>query len=141
MKIREVMQYLENREIPCVREDSDIKEVIEMVIRFPHTRVVYVMDEQRKLRGVITIGSLLRHLFPYHYEGKIHPHGILRDITAETASHLMDSGNVKASPEDTVDFVLERMANTGAKEMAVVDGENRILTDITAVDLLKYYPL
>ncbi len=139
MKIGEIIQYLEGREIPCVREDSDIKEVIEMVVRFPHTRVVYVVDEQRKLRGAISIGSLLRHIFPHHYEGKIHALGILRDITAETASHIMDSGDVKASPDENVEIVLERMAKTGAKEMAVVDGDNRILTDITAVDLLKYY--
>lgn len=133
------MRQLEERAIPCVREDADIKEVIAMVIRFPHARVVYVDDEERKLRGAITIGSLLRHLFPYHYEAKIHPHGMLRGITAEKAAQIMDSGNVKASPDEEVDLVLERMANTGVKEMAVVDDEGRILGDITAADLLKYH--
>jgi CBS domain-containing protein len=50
----------------------------------------------------------------------------------------MGSGNVNAMPEETVDIVLKRMASTGAKEIAVVDSDGRILADITAVDLLKY---
>ncbi len=141
MKIKEIMQHIKNRELPCVSENSDISEVIRVAVLFPHTRIVYVVDEQKKLLGVITIGSLIRHLYPYHYEEKIHPRDILRNIIVEKASHLMSSGNIYASPDDTVEVVLKRMASTGAKEVAVVDSNGRILADITAVDLLKYYEL
>ena len=141
MKMKEVMQHLENRDLPCVSQNSDISEVIRVAVRFPHTRLVYVIDEQKKLLGVITIGALMRHLYPYHYKDKIHPRDILRNIIVEKASHLMSSGNVNASPDDTVDVVLKRMASTGAKEIAVVDSNGCILADITAVDLLKYYVL
>lgn len=135
------MQYIKDRGLPCVTEHSDISEVIRVAVRFPHTRLVYVIDEQKKLLGAITIGSLIRHLYPYHFEDKIHPRDILRNIIVEKASHLMSSGNVNASPDETVDVVLKRMARTGAKEVAVVDSKGRILADITAVDLLKYYEL
>jgi len=33
------------------------------------------------------------------------------------------------------------MARTGAKEIAVVDSDDRILADITAIDLIKYNEL
>jgi len=135
------MQHIEARDLPCVSENSDIAEVIRVAVRFQHTRLVYVTDAQKKLLGVITIGSLMRHLYPYHYEDKIHPRDILRNITVEKASHLMSSGNVKASPDETVDVILKRMARTGAKEIAVVDSDGRILADITAIDLLKYNEL
>jgi len=135
------MQNIKDRELPCVSEDCDIREVIRVAVRFPHTRLVYVIDEQKKLLGAITIGSLIRHLYPYHYEDKIHPRDILRNIIVEKASHLMSSGNIKASPDESVDVVLKRMATTGAKELAVVDNEGCILADITAVDILKYYEL
>ena len=141
MKIKEIMQHIKDRELPCVSENSDISETIQVAARFPHTRLIYVVDDQKKLLGAITIGSLIRHLYPYHYEDKIHPRDILRNIIVEKASHLMSSGNVNASPDETVDVVLRRMARTGAKEMAVVDSKGRILADITAVDLLKYYEL
>ena len=135
------MQHIGDRDFPCVSKDSDINEVIRVAIRFPHTRLVYVIDEQKKLLGVITIGSLMRHLYPYHYKEKIHPRDMLRNIAVDNASHLMSRGNVNALPEETVDVVLKRMASTGAKEIAVVDSNGCILADITAVDLLKYYEL
>lgn len=138
MKIKEVMQYIGHRDFPYVLENSDISEVIRVAVRFPHSRLVYVIDDQKLLLGVITIGSLMRHLFPYHYKEKIHPRDILRNVAVDKASHLMSRGNVNALPEETVDVVLKRMASTGAKEIAVVDSGGRILADITANDLLKY---
>lgn len=141
MKIKEIMEHIKDRGLPCVSADSDISEAIRIAVDFPHTRLIYVIDEQNKLLGVITVGALLRHLYPYHYENKIHPRDIMRNIVVEKALHLMSSGNVYASPDETVDVVLKRMASTGAKEIAVVDSNGRILADITAVDLLKYYEL
>ncbi len=141
MKIKEIMHQIKDRGLPCVSSNSDISEVIRVAAEFPHTRLVYVIDKDNKLLGVITIGALLRHLYPYHYEAKIHPRDILRNIIVEEASHLMTCKNVNASPDEAVDVVLKRMASTGAKEMAVVDKNGRILADITAVDLLRYYEL
>ncbi|MDY0351732.1 MAG: CBS domain-containing protein [Desulfobulbaceae bacterium] len=141
MKISDLIQRIENREVPAIFEDCTIREVIEMMVRFPHTRLIYVTDTQQRLRGTITVGSLLRHLFPYHYEGKVHGRGILRRITARKASDLMDTKNILARPDEEVDAVLKRMAGSGVKEMAVVDNDGRIVADITAVDLLKFFHL
>ena len=141
MKIREILEHIGDRDFPYVSENSDINEVIRVAARFPHTGLVYVIDKQKTLLGVITVGSLMRHLYPYHYEDKIHPRDILRNISVENASHLMSSGNVSASPDETVEVILKRMASTGAKEIAVVDSDGRILADITAIDLLKYQEL
>ncbi len=139
MKISDIMPQLKNREIPAVPRHSDIQQVITTMVRFPHTRLVYVVDENNRLCGTITVGSLLRHLFPYHYSSKVHARGILRDITAARADHIMDKATIYAAPDESVDAVLKKMAQSGVKEIAVVDEQRRILTDITAIDLLKYY--
>jgi len=141
MKIKEVIQHIGHRDFPCVSKNSDISEVIRVAVCFPHTRLVFVIDDQKKLLGVITIGSLMRHLYPHHYKEKIHSRDILRNIVVDNASHLMGYGNVNATLEETVDVVLKRMASTGAKEIAVVDSDGRILADVTAIDLLKYAEL
>ncbi len=138
MKIQEIMQHIKERKFPCVNENSDINEVVQVAVHFPHSRLVYVIDERKKLLGVITLGSLMRYLYPYHYEDKIHPRDILRRITAKKASDLMSSKNITASVGERVDVILKRMAKTGAKEIAVVDSEGCILADITVIDLLKY---
>ena len=139
MKIGEIMHQTRDRGVPFVLENCDISEVVRVAVRFPHTRLIYVVDPENRLLGVITVGSLMRHLYPYHYAEKIHPRNILRNIIVEKASHLMSSKNVTASPEDTVEDTLKKMAKTGAKEIAVVDGQGRILSDITVIDLLKHF--
>ncbi|MDZ7642477.1 MAG: CBS domain-containing protein [Desulfurivibrio sp.] len=141
MKIAEVLTNRDKREIPQVLASSSFQEVIAAMTRHPHTRLIYVVDKDRKLLGTITLGSLLRHLFPHHYEGKLHGHGILNLITADSARHLMESREILARPQDSVEQVLARMAKTGVKEMAVLDDEERIVDDITAIDLLRHiYP-
>ena len=138
MKVHEVLKLIGPREVPRVKWDSHIDDVIAALARLPHARLVYVVDQGGRLLGTITLGSLLRHMFPFHYEGKIHPHGILRDITAETAGHLMDKKSVHAVAGEDVDQVLGRMAKSGVKEMAVVDDQGMIIGDMTASDLLRH---
>jgi CBS domain-containing protein len=139
MKISEVLECIGPREIPSIHLDSHIDEVIRIMANFIHTRLVYVVDKDKRLEGTISVGSLLRHIYPHHYEGKIHPHGILGRITAETARHIMDKRSITATLDETVDDVLRRMTSSGVKEIAVLDKNGRILGDITAIDLLRYY--
>ena len=53
----------------------------------------------------------------------------------------MSSEHINALPDETIDVVLKRMANTGANEISILDSNGCLLTEITAVDLLKYYQL
>ncbi|WP_321530306.1 CBS domain-containing protein [uncultured Desulfuromonas sp.] len=138
MKISEIMQRIRDRDIPCVQARCPISEVVEVAVRFPHSRLVYVTDDYNRLLGAITIGALLRFLYPYHYDDKIHSRDILRRLSVKKAADLMSHGNIKASPEESVDTILKRMAKTGVKELAVVDDEGHILADITVVDLLAH---
>jgi Kef-type K+ transport system membrane component KefB len=39
---------------------SRIRDLVEVAVRFPHSRLVYVVDEQRRLLCAITIGALPR---------------------------------------------------------------------------------
>lgn len=139
MKIREVMDSIGSREIPLVDWNSHIDEVIRVMADSVHTRLVYAVDEEKRLQGTITAGSLLRHIYPHHYEGKIHPHGILKNITAETARHIMKKCNVTTTPDESVDEVLRRMARSGVKEVPVLDREGHVIGDITAIDLMRCY--
>ncbi len=71
MKIREVLDCIGPREIPIIDLNSHIDDVIRIMADFIHSRLVYVVDEEKRLKGTISVGSLLRHIYPHHYEGKI----------------------------------------------------------------------
>jgi len=139
MKISEVLDCISPREIPIIDLNSHIDDVIRIMADFIHSRLVYVVDEEKRLKGTISVDTLLRHIYPHHYEGKIHPHGILERITAETACHIMDKRSITTTPEETVDNVLKRMASSGAKEMPVLDKEGCIIGYMTAIDLIRFY--
>lgn len=138
MKIGEVLTLLGSRTIPTIGHDCTKKEIVKVMADHPHSRLAYVVDEGMRLLGTITIGSLMRHIFTHYYEMPLHGHGILRALTAENAQSLMDCENIFTTPEESVEEVIERMAKTGVKEMAVVDNKMRVIGDLTAVDLLRY---
>lgn len=138
MKIDEVLSSLGPRTIPAIGIDCTTKEIVKLMSDHPHSRLAYVVDDNMRLQGTITIGSLLRHIYPHHYEMPLHGHGILRTLTAETAQSLMDCENVFATLEQSVEEVIEKMAHTGIKEMAVLDEQMRVIGDLTAIDLLRY---
>lgn len=138
MKIREILQLINTRAIPIVREDDHIEDVVEKIFEYPCTRLIYVVDEQGILQGTISLGMLLRHIFPHTYEPKVHAHSIIAMITSETAGHLMKKGVVTADVEDDVEEVMKRMVRAEVKEIAVVDNEKKVIGDVTVIDLLRF---
>jgi CBS domain-containing protein len=141
MKIKEILETIEERELPLVREDETIREVLEKMLKHPHTRLIYVVDEAGKCKGTISLGILIRHLFPHSFEPAIHTRFLIPMITAEIAKDIMNKGLIYATNEDDVEAVIKRMIKAGVKEIAVLDGEKRVVADLTMLDLLKYYQL
>jgi predicted transcriptional regulator len=58
---------------------------------------------------------------------------------SETAKDFMHENVLVARITDDVEDVLRRMIKNNVKEIAIVDSENRIIADLTIIDLLKYY--
>jgi len=138
MKVREILKLINTRAIPIVREDDHIDDLVEKIFEHPHTRLIYVVDDQGVLKGTISLGMLLRHIFPHTYEPRAHAPSIIGMITSEEAQHIMTKGVVTADVEDDVEEVMKRMVRAEVKEIAVVDNEKKIIGDVTVIDLLKF---
>lgn len=139
MKVRDILNKLGKRALPLVEEGETIEGVVQKMFDHWHTRLVYVVDKDGKFEGTISLGILIRHLFPHGFEPAIHPRSIISMITAETAKDIMSRRMINATEEDDVEDVIKRMIRAGVKEIAVVNKENKIVGDITMLDLLKYY--
>ena len=109
-KVTEVVALLKERKLPLIHEKANIEEVVDAIIRFEHSRLLYVVDDDRKLAGTISLGLLARHVFSASHEPQIHPRFLVNMITAET----------------------------NVKEIPVLDKEKRVVADLTIVDLLKF---
>lgn len=137
-KIGEVIAGLKGRDLPLVRQESTIEEVIDAMVRYQHTRLLYVVDEDGKLLGTIALGSLVRHAFGRSHEPQIHPRFVMRMITTETAKDIMQKKPIFAGEDEDVEVVLKRMIGKNVKEIAVLDEEKRVVGDVTMIDLLKF---
>lgn len=138
VKIGEVIVAQKGRELPLVRQESSIEEVIDAMARYQHTRLLYVVDEEGKLLGTIALGSLVRHAFGRSHEPQIHPRFVMSMITTETAKDIMQKKPIFAGEDEDVEVVLKRMIGKNVKEIAVLDEEKRVVGDVTMIDLLKF---
>lgn len=137
-KIEEVAANLRDRELPVIHENAEVKEIVEGMIKFGHSRILYVVDDERRLLGTISLGALVRHAFSRSHEPRIHPRRLMTAITVEHARHMMQKHPVFAKRGEEIKIVLQRMIKSNVKELAIIDDERRIVGDITMLDLLEF---
>jgi CBS domain-containing protein len=138
MSIASLLSTLGPRMLPIVLEHSTIQEVIRSMIRFGHSRVLYVVNEAEQLTGTISLGNLARHVFSRSHEVQIHARVLISMITAETAKDMMQKKPVFAKKEEEVGEILKRMIESNVKEIAILDDERKVIGDVTMIDLLKF---
>jgi CBS domain-containing protein len=137
-RVTDLVAPLKERGLPLIHEKANIQEVLEAMIRFEHSRVLYVVDDDGTLTGIISLELLARHVFSPSHEPQIHPRFLISIITAETAKDIMLKNPVVSTEEEKVGIVLKRMIRTNVKEIPVLDSEKRVIADLTIVDLLRF---
>jgi CBS domain-containing protein len=137
MNIREILIIQNERGVPIVYENFSIEKTIDIMLKFRHSRLVYVLNDDDELIGTISLGILMRHYFAPEYEPKIHPRLLLTIATAETAKDIMLENPVFAIEDEDVELVLKRMIDANVKEIAILDSEKKVIADITMLDLLQ----
>jgi CBS domain-containing protein len=141
MTVADLVARLEARPLPVISEQASADEVINAFADSIHTRLLYVLDAEGKLVGVISLGRLVRHVLNSYHEPKIHSRHILNMLCSNTAHHLMQKETIFAMLSEDLEEVLQRMINTNVKEVAVLNHEQKVVADLTMVDILKYYKM
>ncbi len=141
MKIRDLLDTVGDRALPVARERDTLEEVLQKMISHPHTRLIYVLNDEGRCRGTISLGILIRHLFPHGFEPAVHARFLIPMITSVTAEDIMNRELIHAMEDDSLEKVVKRMIKAGVKEIAVLDSEKRLIGDLTMLDLLKYFHL
>ena len=139
LTIAELVERTEKRALPIIQKEAAIEEVIDAFAGSTHTRVLYVLDDQGRLVGVISLGQLVRHVFSAYHEPSIHPRRLMGLIASETAGDLMRNEAVSSRLDEQVSDVLQRMIRANIKEIAILDDDRRVVADLTMVDFLQIY--
>jgi CBS-domain-containing membrane protein len=135
--VRDLVRRHQSRNLPVVRRTTGIDDLVKAMEWFRHSRILYVVDEDDMLLGVISLKSLVRHVFHHSHDCEVHPRDLMRILTTEGAEDLMSDFVCKAGMDERISHVLERMIDKGVEEIPVVDEEMKVISDVTMIDLLR----
>ncbi len=146
MKDITVEAFLQSFENPfqpvVVNEGATIMDVVKTMVEHKEERAVFVVDDDGRLRGVISAGRLARHIV--HEE--VSPHtgflpsaNILHYLTAEHARDIMECNVLSCRMDELLSTATGRMfGKTIYKMLPVVDEEGQILGLLNVLDILDY---
>jgi CBS domain-containing protein len=136
IKVKEIM--IPERDIPFMEENAGWGEFLAKLSVRAHAWVVNSTEEM-KVVGIVTEHDMLRIIIPPAYR-KIKMFGIHRAdmLHKETVvQDIMTHNPVVCSPEETVTDVLKKFSSFNIRRLPVVDGNKRLLGEITIQLLVK----
>ncbi len=138
-KIADLLEQLKQRKVPVIPKRATVSEIIDAFAASDHSRVLYVVDDEWKFIGLLSLGNMIRHVFFHYHDPSIDSRSLVSMVVSETASDFMQREPMFAIYSEDVEDILQRMINHNIKEIPILDDEKRVVADITIVDLLKYY--
>ena len=138
-KIADLLEQLKQRKVPVVPKRATVSEIIDAFAASDHSRILYVVDDEWRFIGVLSLGNMIRHVFFHYHDPSIDSRSIVSMVVSETASDFMQREPMFAIHSEDVEDVLQRMIDHNVKEIPILDDEKRVVADLTIVDLLKYY--
>ncbi len=120
-----------------VRENAPLDQVAKDLISDPKTRAVYVVDEERHLKGIITLESIMKYAFRHHL-GVESVHPPVKFLTAQKAEEIMVPP-IYAKEEDNLEEVLGEMLKHELEELPVVDDDLKVIGDLNMLEILSIW--
>ena len=134
--VAELIEIVGHRQLAQVSPKAEIKEIIAAFAKSEHARQVYVVNNEKQLSGVISLGNLSRHLLFHHSDMAVDNLHLISMATSETATDFIDRPVITAHLSETIELVLERMLSANIKEIPVLNDQERFIGDLTLVDIL-----
>jgi CBS domain-containing protein len=146
MKAMTVGAFLKSFQNPykavTVPVDATLQEVLNKMLECREQRSVFVVDGEGRLIGVISVGTLARHLL---HEGVSPTAGftpstdILRYLTAELAGDIMDRDMVYCTREEMLEAVSAKMLGKKLyKTIPVLDETMHLVDVVSVISILEY---
>lgn len=121
-----------------VKEDDQLKDAVEALTKNLISRKVYVVDGEGKLKGVITIETLLKQVgyrVGVRETGMISFFKFLSGIFKENVTEFMEKP-VTVTNRDKVLDALRLMVEHHLNDLPVIDDKGRIVGELNSLEIL-----
>ena len=137
MKVNEALDNMVNLPYLAISGESCVEEIAEEISSssMRHIRGIYVVDDQGRLEGYVSLGVLIRNVMDARYKPYFHARSLLDRITCEKVADIMERHLIYARQDDDLEKVLDRMIQRNIKQIPVVDEEQRIIVNVGILDL------
>lgn len=137
MKVSEAVTQVEGLPYMEVGGEVTLEEISDRIQDQRQVRGIYVVDDNRRLIGAVSLGVLIRHLTAARRQPLFHVRSLLSRLTSTNVVDLMERNVVCAREDEELDQVLDRMIRRNIKEIPVVDEERRIKAVLSLLDLWR----
>ena len=136
MQVKDIRNWI-TKNASVVREDAPIKEVAKEILKDPKTQVVYVVNKNEKLVGLIPVTGILQYLFydyiPVEFITYSFPLALTEDIRAKDI--MLPSVYVKDN--ESVKEAFRIMFENKLMELPVVDSNMHVIGDLNTLELIE----
>ncbi len=122
-----------------VSVEAHLKDAVEAIIEDSETRKVYVVDGEGKLRGTITLETLLRHAgyrLGVRSTGMTSLLRMLAEISHDKVTEVMIKP-VKVLQNEMLVNVTKLMVEHHLNDLPIVDDNNVLVGELNGLDILK----
>jgi CBS domain-containing protein len=140
IRVSEVLEEAAKKVRPAtVRVDAPLRDAVEAIVKDSETRKVYVLDNEQKLVGTITLEVLLRHV---GYRLGVRSTGMtsflrmLAEITDENVKEVM-AKPIKVSKDELLVNVTKLMVENHLNDLPIVDERGVLVDELNGLDILK----
>ena len=130
-------------EAATVGPDAEIVDALRKMLDDLRTRHVYVVDERGVLIGSLRLNAVTAYLFPYTSASDVDtipPTGrMLAAISARKVGDIMNVSPRYVRDGHLVPEVVRIMCEEGINELPVVDGERRVVGEVSFLEIVAAY--
>jgi len=129
----------------CAAPDEPIERLLEAMVADLRTRHVYVVDEDRRLLGVVRMNRVVEFLFPYAVCGEESHDGFARAgdlvdlLEARRVREIMNPSPSAVRPTTPLAEVCRILAREQINELPVVDEQNRVVGQVNVYEVIRRY--
>ena len=139
LRVEEVHEVMVGKPA-VVKEDAILKDAVEAITQNLISRKVYVVDEEGKLKGVVTIEALLRQVgykVGVRVVGVISFFKFLGGILKENVTEFMEDP-VTVTNKYKLLSALQKMVENHLNDLPVIDDEGRIIGELNSLEILAH---
>ncbi|OCC15171.1 hypothetical protein DBT_1291 [Dissulfuribacter thermophilus] len=138
LKIVDILNSIPMHPYALLHATEPIEYVKRRLEQFEVLRNLYVIDNEERLIGYVSLGRLIRYLTSTRRKTSFHYHTLLEYVSAKTVLDLMEEDIVFARKMDLAEDVLHKMIWRGIKEVPVIDEGRRVISNVGILDLWRF---